>query len=267
MRGRFDQVADRPHQGGGRCGGDHQGDPRAATPRAAADDQGESTARRAAGRRFAVLCQHRSPAVVEAERLSAPRRGQRLRFRGQQFSLRPRRIAADIRRTRLGWRCAGCRVVGALLERTGQDTSLLQRNGNGCQPISYQPSAEQPISRQPISRQPSAEHPFLITRHRQRSRLASGSRGRSCESQFVPCRTSAAAAARDRTGQDQPRQAGRGGVDDARQVRRPGFVVDARRGVLRSRSASRCARRALPRTGIAVRRHVARTGLSLPRDE
>ena len=68
VRSRLGEVADRPHQGGGRRGRAHQGGAGPASQGAAADDQGERAARRAATGPDAVLRQHGEAAVAAVGR-------------------------------------------------------------------------------------------------------------------------------------------------------------------------------------------------------
>ena len=102
VRRRFGQVADRPHQGGGRRGRADQGGAGAAhkvLPPTIKVDQPLAALR---GGPIAVLCERASAAVAAAGRASAASGGQRVRLRRQQFPLRAGRIAVAAARHRLG---------------------------------------------------------------------------------------------------------------------------------------------------------------------
>ena len=96
------QVADRPHQGGGRRGGPDQGGAGPAPQGLAADDQGDDARRRRRAGPVALLPEHRGPALAPPRRPPPPRGGQRLRVRRQQLPLRPRRGRARSSRRSTG---------------------------------------------------------------------------------------------------------------------------------------------------------------------
>ena len=91
MRPGIGQVADRPHEGGGRRRGADQGERWPSTTRSC-PRRSRSTARPKAPRRGqdAVLPEHGSPPLAAQPRPPPPRGRERLRLRRQQLPLRPR---------------------------------------------------------------------------------------------------------------------------------------------------------------------------------
>ena len=84
VRARFGKVADRPYQGGGGRGRDHQGGPRAASQGFASHDQGDQPVAGSA-RAVAILCEHGSTPLAAAFRPAPPSGVGAFGFGGSNF--------------------------------------------------------------------------------------------------------------------------------------------------------------------------------------
>ena len=227
VRRRLGEVADRPHEGGGRGGGAHQGGAGAAPQGAAADDQGDAAGRAAARGRLAVLREHRDAAVAAAGR--APAAGGAV----------ARSASAAATSTRC-WKSTG-------REKAEPDWDGPRRDRRRSAPTrrrhsrpNWSTAADRRGPRSPAPRKRRARA------FRRRRRVPAvlrrpPRRAPTCRS----CSPSAKAKLARRAGRAE--------------------LAHARRRALRPRPGAGQARGAVPRPGVAVRRHAPRPGVPVPR--
>ena len=222
------QVADRPHQGGGRRGRADQGGAGAASQGVAADHQGDAAAR-AAGRRgkspFYVNTEKRpwlpARAAIRAARPSAPSASAAAISTASSKKHGP---------TKAGHRLGRRRADPRLLRRNRRRTCARGRDVSGYVALGAAPHRGSAGS-------------FGLSRHRG---VPSGYRAG--ERQERHCQGA--------------RRRARPDAD----VRGPSVLVDAGGRFLRQGRSGRQAGPGVRRPGLAVRRHVPRVGLPLPDD-
>ena len=221
--GRVGQVADRAHQGSGRGGVAHRGDPRPLPQGATADGQGDQTGRHPDRPGRLIVRQHVTPAVAAAGRTPPPGGRLGVRLWRQQLSRGPRRAPPGQARPGLG--------------RVGRTLGRVRRHA-------------------PIARRRTGPRP-----DRHLARLRPARRGIS-----NTVRPGCPLPVANRRPQDADRPGERCGRGPGQDRRRPDRdrVAGGRRRVLRPRADPGRAGRAVPRPGLASRRHAPGRGHAVP---